>query len=301
MKIEPFFNGFLFVGWSVLLSRKALKRASKELRDICSWKTEVPCIMSACLVSMEPDAALRVMSDQYTPPDDRSGQSSSNCPLSTPKDATCTHILVFPTSAKAQVRNFHSEIILKNISQFVIFILQSSTQSFHDNREETNDGDVGDIFGLPMDDFDIDQADNMDMDIGNINDLFNDENWDAAGDQPEGPRSPGNLRNDISQPSSPKKATDQFKYGQEEPDERLDVLQQPLALGYMVSTAKTGPMPRWFWASCPHLENISPVFLKSALHINVASLIHGGDDGFAPQSSGRVHSLDSTYTADVLR
>ena len=62
--------------------------------------------MSACLVSMEPDAALRVMSDQFTPADDRSGQSSSNCPLSTPKDATCTHILVFPTSAKAQVRLF---------------------------------------------------------------------------------------------------------------------------------------------------------------------------------------------------
>ena len=98
-------SSFLFIGWSVLLSRKALKRSSKELRDICSWKSEVPCIMSACLVSMEPDAHLRLMSDQYTPPDDRSGQSSSNCPLSTPKDATCTHILVFPTSAKAQVRN----------------------------------------------------------------------------------------------------------------------------------------------------------------------------------------------------
>merc|ERR1712062_449085 len=135
-------------------------------------------------------------------------------------------------------------------------------------------------------------------DIGNINDLFNDDNWNDAGGQPG---SPG-LRNDISQPSSPKKATDQFLYDQEEADERIEILQQPLALGYMVSTAKTGPMPRWFWASCPHLEKTSPVFLKSALHINVASLMHGGDDGFAPNSSsGRVHSLDSNYTADVLR
>ena len=142
----------------------------------------------------------------------------------------------------------------------------------------------------------------MNVDIDNINDLFNDDNWEAGG-QPGSPRSPG-MQNDISQPSSPsgQKSQDQFRYGQEEPDERIEILQQPLALGYMVSTAKTGPMPRWFWASCPHLENTSPVFLKSALHINAASLIHGGDDGFTPQSSsGRVHSLDSTYTADVLR
>ena len=94
-----------FLGWSVLLSRKALKRASKELRELCPWKSEVPCILSACLVSMEPDSHLRLMSDQYTP-DERFGQTASNCQLSTPKDATCTHVLVFPTSAKAQVLFF---------------------------------------------------------------------------------------------------------------------------------------------------------------------------------------------------
>jgi len=44
------------------------------------------------------------------------------------------------------------------------------------------------------------------------------------------------------------------------------------------------------------------VFLKSALHINIANLAHGGEDGLVPQSaSGRVHSLDSNYTTDVLR
>ena len=88
-----------FIGWSVLLSRKSLKKDSKKLRDLCNWKSEVPCILSACLVSMEPDSHLRLMSDQYTP-DER--WSSAN-QLSTPKDASCTHVLVFPTSAKAQV------------------------------------------------------------------------------------------------------------------------------------------------------------------------------------------------------
>ncbi len=183
------------------------------------------------------------------------------------------------------------------------FHLKSSQKEFNDHRDETNE-DVGDIFGLPG--FDIDtNEEGINVDIDNINDLFNDDNWADAGGQPGSPRSPSGMRNDISQPNSPgskPNASDQFRYGQEEPDERIEILQQPLALGYMVSTAKTGPMPRWFWASCPHLEHTSPVFLKSALHINVASLSHGGDDGFAPaSSSGRVHSLDSTYTADVLR
>ncbi len=30
------------------------------------------------------------------------------------------------------------------------------------------------------------------------------------------------------------------RYGQEEPGERLEILQQPLALGYLTSTAPTG-------------------------------------------------------------
>ena len=70
---------------------------------MCCWHSDVPSILSACLVSMEPDSNLRLMTDQYTP-DERFGQTASNCQLSTPKDASCTHILVFPTSAKAQVQ-----------------------------------------------------------------------------------------------------------------------------------------------------------------------------------------------------
>jgi hypothetical protein len=71
-------------------------------QDECTWKSDVPTILSVCLVSMEPDGVLRVMSDQYTP-DERFGGSAAQCALSTPRDATATHILVFPTSATAQV------------------------------------------------------------------------------------------------------------------------------------------------------------------------------------------------------
>jgi mediator of RNA polymerase II transcription subunit 13 len=46
---------------------------------------------------------------------------------------------------------------------------------------------------------------------------------------------------------------------QEEP---CQLLQQPLSLGYYVSTAKTGKLPKWFWTSCRHLEDCNPSFLK---------------------------------------
>ena len=95
-------------GWSWLLSRKALLKASKHLKEICGqcsllYPSAAPCVLSACLVSLEPDSTLRLMADQFTP-DERFSQASVNCQLSTPQDVTCTHILVFPTSATTQVR-----------------------------------------------------------------------------------------------------------------------------------------------------------------------------------------------------
>lgn len=181
------------------------------------------------------------------------------------------------------------------------------------------------MFGLSdMDLGDIDGGGNDGL--GDFNDILND--WGGA--DPQG--SPGSPKKNMSEPNSPRGPGGSgghgclggsgmgggdlsqgmsssemfFRYGQEEPGERLEFLQQPLALGYLVSTAKIGNMPKWFWSSCPHLENVCPVFLKSALHLNICgSAVFGGDDGFASNAaaaaSGRVHSLDSTYTTDVLR
>lgn len=95
-------------GWSWLLSKPNLVKASKYLKDICKqcsvmYPQAVPSIWSACLVTLEPDSNFRVMPDQFTP-DERFSQRSTQSPLSTPQDVTCTHILVFPTSAILQVR-----------------------------------------------------------------------------------------------------------------------------------------------------------------------------------------------------
>lgn len=80
------------------------------------------------------------------------------------------------------------------------------------------------------------------------------------------------------------------------------MLQQPLALGYMVSTAPIGRMPTWFWSSCPHLENICPVFLKNALLLHCPAIHQNSEDILHQnQMPNFNHPLDSTYTSDVLR
>jgi mediator of RNA polymerase II transcription subunit 13 len=105
-------------GWSWLLSRSNLIKASKHLKDICKqcsymYPQSVPSIWSACLVTLEPDSNFRVMADQFTP-DERFSQRSTQSPLSTPQDVTCTHILVFPTSAILQVSELAIFIVYKN-------------------------------------------------------------------------------------------------------------------------------------------------------------------------------------------
>uniref|UniRef100_A0A6P7FLV9 Mediator of RNA polymerase II transcription subunit 13 n=1 Tax=Diabrotica virgifera virgifera TaxID=50390 RepID=A0A6P7FLV9_DIAVI len=138
-------------GWSWLLSRKNLLKASKNLKEICNqcsmmYPSSVPCILSACLVSLEPDSVLRLMPDQFTP-DERFSQVSVNSQLSTPQDVSCTHILVFPTSATTQSSQtaFQEQHITAEFGDDGLF------DPFDDEMPEGIDGmnDFNDIFNWP--------------------------------------------------------------------------------------------------------------------------------------------------------
>lgn len=61
-------------------------------------------------------------------------------------------------------------------------------------------------------------------------------------------------------------------------EEALNILQQPMALGYFVSTAKAGPLPDWFWSACPQAKNQCPLFLKVTVtyHYNWSSILSQG-------------------------
>ncbi|EDW79310.2 uncharacterized protein Dwil_GK13446 [Drosophila willistoni] len=251
--------------WSYLLSKQQLQKASKQFKDMCKQCTLMypPTILSACLVTLEPDAKLRVMPDQFTP-DERFSQISMQNPLSTPQDVTCTHILVFPTSAVCAsfTRQFQNEPPVDD--DFLTFE--------EEGNEEFSDADIGDIF------------------------------WDTAHmDRVSPTGSPGRMEDNRSWPSA---GGNNFKCSPPQEVEEVGSLnQQPISVGYMVSTAPTGRMPAWFWSACPHLEDVCPVFLKTALHLHVPS-IQIADDMFNQTNahqSANDHPLDSSLTADVLR
>ena len=121
----------MFTGWSGLLSKKNIQKSSKHMREKCTqcsyqMNGEFPCILSACLTSLEQQPSFSVMPDCVKPEE----KQGNNCPLQTPRDASCSHILVFPTSATAQVcpRRFHVESQFSNqlnLNSTLLYILFS--------------------------------------------------------------------------------------------------------------------------------------------------------------------------------
>lgn len=81
-------------------------------------------------------------------------------------------------------------------------------------------------------------------------------------------------------------------------DEMPNLLNQPLALGYFISTASPGPLPRWFWSASPEKEFQGPACFKAALHIHSSSK---HDEFSYTHHNKNSHPLDSTLTPDVLR
>jgi mediator of RNA polymerase II transcription subunit 13 len=196
-------------------------------------------------------------------------------PLSTPTDASCTHILVFPTSATAQAnvamnpQETHSEHDFPNVGELKLF---------------ADDDDIGDDIG------------------GDISDLLG----IYANVSPKMSGSP------VHHADSDRHALGHGVGGRDQTTAELlgadteemsnhSLLQQPLAVGFFVSTAPTGPMPAWFWSSCPQRENLCPTCFRAALHIHCPfaqqrdELIHNS------VHSSRMHPLDSNLTCDVLR
>ncbi|XP_013416581.1 mediator of RNA polymerase II transcription subunit 13-like isoform X2 [Lingula anatina] len=269
-------------GWSGLLSRKSLLRASKQMRDICDQcsvlsNNDYPCILSACLVSMETQSTFLVLPDSVKPEEKR----ASNAPLDTPHDASVTHILVFPTSSTAQPNT-------------------SAQTNEHDLAAQlgTDLGDDDPLFAGLSEDLNIDQ------DLNSFFGLADSPNQSPVGSpKADGPGSPGMGVGGRQSPShyTPGGKTNRGASISLDLQEEANLLQQPLAMGYYLSTAKTGPLPKWFWSSCPHKENVCPVTFKAALHVHVPMVQQNQDELFHTNMNKLSHPLDSNATCDVLR
>ncbi|KAI1293681.1 Mediator of RNA polymerase II transcription subunit 13 [Halotydeus destructor] len=267
--------------WSSLLSKKSLVRYSKNLKEPCgqckqNCTHDAPIILSACLISLEADTALRVFSDQYTP-DDRFSSSCNTCSLSTPEDASCTHILTFPTSTT----------------------MQSSQGTFQIDpigMGSMGDDDLMNAFGADTADLGDDDGLGGLFDWGDPDDPTMPVSPGEGGHNPPG-QSASTNHDAVSESNTTKTSgiLGEFR------DEPLQLLQQPLALGYYVSTAPAGPLPKWFWSAAPHLRDSRPCFLKSALLVHTPSVHSNSDDLYQSSSNKSYHPMDSNLTTDVLR
>ncbi|KAJ8414097.1 hypothetical protein AAFF_G00066950 [Aldrovandia affinis] len=254
--------------WSVLLGEHSLHSLSLQLRDACLMcgisASDSPSILSACLVAMEPQGSFVVMPDAVTM-GSVFGRSTvlnlQTSQLNTPQDASCTHILVFPTSATTQVA--------------------PGTYPTEDNPD--------DMFDLPFpDELENDIGNDMMLITGNLPPFPNTSPVPSPG-SPSGLGSGSHFQHSRSQ--------GERLLSREAPEE---LKQQPLALGYYVSTARADDLPHWFWASCPQAQNQCPLFLKASLHHHIS--ITQTDELLSSRTTPRSpHPLDSKTTSDVLR
>ncbi|XP_002735637.1 mediator of RNA polymerase II transcription subunit 13-like [Saccoglossus kowalevskii] len=272
--------------WAVLLNRKTLLSRSRQLRDMCKTcnftvnTADYPCIISACLVSMEPDPTIRMMADSVSM--DRTGRSAfsqqNQTMLHSPGDATCTHIQVFPTSATTQVAS------------------SGYTTETVDPFGGANDSAMVDDLLFPETDLNDDDLDFFDFGPESPTHIGSPDPsqlscTDGRAGSPSATQTGLQVNGDISS-----KSTSGQLLGAD--SEEAFILQQPLALGFYTSTTPTGPLPSWFWVSCPQAETSCPIFLKTALHVHTAS-VHQSDDNIMQHR--HTHQLDSNLTTDVLR
>ena len=205
-------------GWACLLSKKNLQRVCQQLKDACDTCTilgnmEVPCILSACLVSMETCESICVYPEAFSREDKiaaaaLTGQTLAVNHASLAHGVSCTHILTFPASA----------------------VSQSSSSA-------ANDGDItskSDSGAMELDDNDFlgffGQFEDEDMEM----------NMDLLTDNDKNLNESGANGADGDQAAARHRA--ELILNQEEVA-HLD--QQPLAVGYYVSTARCGPLPKW--------------------------------------------------------
>ncbi|CAF99193.1 unnamed protein product, partial [Tetraodon nigroviridis] len=255
--------------WSSLLGEHSLHSVCRQLREACRMceisAAESPTIVSACLVAMEPQGSLVVMPDAVTMGSVFGRSTALNLQtsqLNTPQDASCTHILVFPTSATTQ--------------------LAPSSYPTEDNSDD-----------LP---FDLPFPDELENDIGHDMMLITGNLHSSPNTSPvPSPGSPSMMG--MGAHFQHAKREGERLLSRDSPPEELK--QQPLALGYYVSTAPANGLPHWFWASCPQAESQCPLFLKASLHHHIS--IAQSDELASEKTKRTPHPLDSKTTSDVLR
>ncbi|CAM4949581.1 unnamed protein product [Rotaria socialis] len=293
--------------WGIILSKKNLVRCATLIRESCSMchilrSHDHPVILSACLVSLETHPLLAILPESLELGEMRGTQPSNNNSSMMQNggqvlsDVSVTHILTLPTSASVQ----HVQSIPR-LSDPRQISMDNDDDLFSSIFGPLDGDDFGNIQSPPPDlefpptgVFDVNHNGNPNGPMSRLNSLSISQHNYNGNDQY------GNSLN-----SSNMKSNSLLHLDSDVDMNDIPTLhQQPLALGFYVSTISTlNPLPIWMLQGrCnQRLNNTSSVF-KATLHVSVPNAQHSDDMLFAQNHDQKsIHPLDSNYTYVVLR
>lgn len=280
--------------WACLLSKKNLQHVCQQLKESCETcntlaNMETPCILSACLVSMETCSAISVYPEAYSREDRLAAAAlygqQSQIPIHAAQahGVSCTHILTFPVSA-VQIIQSQAPMLL-------------SGSSHKDDPTKSgclisgDDGDLMDIFNFDTDDMCNDLFEHADPKT------LNESGGGAGGPSGQPGTGYGDAHGIGPGGYGDGHANVKDKYEQLlDQEEQAHLDQQPLAVGYYVSTARCGPLPKWLRGDVSTDTNNHT--FKATLHISNRQALDNDDLSVKVENS---HKLDSSVTYEVLR
>jgi mediator of RNA polymerase II transcription subunit 13 len=137
------------------------------------------------------------------------------------------------------------------------------------------DDGLGDVFDIPDDD-------ELLPGLNDVLGIFGDD--EKTGNSPPGsPSHGGHGGMHPNRDGLPVESTSDAQ------DDVFNLHQQPLAMGFFVSTAKSGPLPKWFWSASPQREDMCPIVMKvcckpaqSVLQLLLCLLSSSGCSAYPP-------------------
>ncbi|CAF0742850.1 unnamed protein product [Didymodactylos carnosus] len=289
--------------WGVILSKKNLVRCANIIRETCQSchtlrSQDQPVILSACLISLETHTSLTILPESIELADVRAAGTQGQIV----DEVSVTHILTLPTSASVQTsqtlttRNDVNPMNIANTENDEDFFNQLFREL--DPEAEGPPNDAFDLVSPPPPTTDL--TDTFQTNIGGLG--YHGMNGMNAGN---GGRSGNTLTttNDYNSKDNGLNVNGKSHYDIDL-NEIPSLHQQPLALGFYVSTVNTlNKLPEWMLNnSYNERNNKNCSIFKATLHMHIPNAQQSDDMLFQQNIDQKLaHPLDSNFTYVVLR
>ncbi|CAF0878211.1 unnamed protein product, partial [Didymodactylos carnosus] len=292
--------------WGVILSKKNLVRCANIIRDTCqSCHTlrshDQPVILSACLISLETHTSLTILPESIELADVRAAGTQGQIV----DEVSVTHILTLPTSASVTsqtltTRNDVNPMNMTNTENDEDFFNELFGQL--DPEAEGPPNDAFDLVSPPPPSADL--TDTFSSNMGGLG--YHGMNASGGGRSTNALTTTNdyNCKDNNGLNMNGKSHYDHSLSCDIDLNEIPSLHQQPLALGFYVSTVNTlNKLPEWMLNnSYSERNNKNCSIFKATLHMHIPNAQQSDDMLFQQNIDQKLaHPLDSNFTYVVLR